>query len=126
MPWEGSSKMDVEIRNTRAVLYIAGLNQAEVASAVSWMTKLAGGCTVVKGQGYWIDQDTMGPPVTSKDDITLVCGWLDGNHSNEHYIGRLSAYMVGYKERSGEVAVCFEFNNSFYLLSGDQQERTTV
>lgn len=75
-----------------------------------------GGCTVVNGQGYWIDND-----ILYKDDIIIAkCNYseLSKNMINAF----LNAINKEFKEGK-QLAVSVELNKCLYILENQKDEK---
>lgn len=68
-----------------------------------------GGATVVDGQGYWVDNDTL----YKDDNIIVTCNYSD--LSNEMKASFLKAIKLEF-EKGNQLAVSVELNGELYIL----------
>lgn len=68
-----------------------------------------GGATVVDGQGYWVDNDTL----YKDDNIIVKCNY--SNLSNEMKASFLNAIKLEF-EKGKQLAVSVELNGELYIL----------
>lgn len=72
-----------------------------------------GGATVVDGQGYWVDKDTL-----YKDDIIIVtCNYSE--LSDEMKASFLNAIKLEF-EKGKQLAVSVELNGELYILDSTE------
>lgn len=68
-----------------------------------------GGCTVVDGQGYWVDDDTL----YKDDNIIVKCNYSDLSKD------MINAFLNSIKdefEKAQQLAVSVELNGELYIL----------
>lgn len=72
-----------------------------------------GGCTVVNGQGYWVDDNTL----YKDDNIIAKCNYSDLSN------GMKNAFLSAIKdefEKAQQLAVSVELNGELYILENIQ------
>lgn len=75
-----------------------------------------GGCTVVNGKGYWVDNDTL----YKDDNIIVNCNYLE--LSKDMINAFLNAINKEFKEGK-QLAVSVELNKCLYILENQKDEK---
>lgn len=75
-----------------------------------------GGCTVVNGKGYWVDNDTL----YKDDNIIVNCNYLE--LSKDMINAFLNAIHKEFKEGK-QLAVSVELNKCLYILENQKDEK---
>lgn len=75
-----------------------------------------GGCTVVNGKGYWVDNNTL----YKDDNIIVTCNYSE--LSNDMLNAFLNAINKEFKEGE-QLAVSVELNKCLYILENQKDEK---
>ncbi|MBM7615260.1 hypothetical protein [Alkaliphilus hydrothermalis] len=73
------------------------------------LVKLGGGATIVDGMGYWKDEKN----IVEKMETKLIICHVDDLEKSVDILKKLSLQI---KKKTNSKAVCFEINDSLYIL----------